>query len=154
MSPSPSVLHQTIVLLLTEMFAKLSRQSGGLAFCAPMDVILADDTIVQPDLLYVAKNRRDIVKERIQGAPDLVVEVLSSGTQRRDRLEKMDLYARHGVKEYWIVDPSAKLFDFLLNEDGRFVVLAPSADRYQFPRLPEVELQLGEFWNEFDQRLS
>jgi len=154
MSPSPTPLHQTIIVMLTEFFAKASRQSGAIAFCAPMDVVLTDDTIVQPDLLYIAKDRRSIVKERVVGPPDLVVEILSPGTERRDRLEKLDLYAKHGVSEYWIVDPVAQLFEFLFNEKGRFVVLAPHDDRFQSPCLPEIGFRLSDFWREVDERLS
>ncbi len=95
MSPSPTPYHQTLVVLLAEMLSGIARQSGGLVYCAPMDVVLADDTILQPDLLYIAKNRCDIVQNRIEGPPDLVIEILSEGTERRDRLEKLDLYALH-----------------------------------------------------------
>ena len=76
-SPSPNVLHQTIVLLLAESLLKASRKTGGKALFAPMDVILSDDTILQPDLLYVSKLRRHIIKQRVEGAPDLVIEIIS-----------------------------------------------------------------------------
>jgi Uma2 family endonuclease len=151
-SPSPTPPHQTIVFLLSEMFSKIVRRTGGIAYNAPMDVVLSDDTILQPDLLYIAKERRGIVKNRVEGPPDLVIEIIS-GTERRDRVEKLDLYARHGVAEYWIVDPAAQVIEFLVNEGGRYVVHSPANDRYQSPRLPEVEIQLAEFWREVDERL-
>jgi Uma2 family endonuclease len=153
-SPSPSLLHQAVSILLSELFLKASRNGGGLAVAAPMDVILADDTIVQPDLLYVAKQNRGIVSERIAGAPDLVVEILSPGTERRDRLEKMDLYAKFGISEFWLVDPHAQLFEFLLNEQGRFVVSASIDDVYHSTRCPEIEIDLRQFWQEVGQRLA
>ncbi len=154
MSPSPTSRHQTLVLMLVEIFAGISRFSGGMAFCAPMDVVFSDDTVLQPDLLYIAKERREIVKERIEGPPDLVIEILSPGTERRDRLAKLDLYARYGVREYWIVDPAAQLFEFLLNEEGRFVVLTQANDKFQSPRLPEVKIELASFWKEVTERLG
>jgi Uma2 family endonuclease len=151
-SPSPTSPHQTIVVLLVELLSGIARKSGGIVFCAPMDVVLSNDTILQPDVLYVAKERRPIVKRRVEGPPDLVIEVVS-GTDRRDRVEKLDLYARYGVGEYWIVDPESKLIEFLINENGRFVVQSPANDRYQSPRLPEVEIKLSTFWREVDERL-
>ena len=152
MSPSPNMLHQVIVALLLERLLNAARKTGGIAVCSPMDVILSDDTILQPDLLYISKPRRVIVKERVEGPPDLVIEVIS-GSERRDRVEKLDLYARYDVGEYWIVDPESRVFDFLVNDGGRFVVHSPADNRYQSPQLPEVEIQLADFWREVDERL-
>ncbi len=152
-SPSPNILHQVVVSLLLELLRAASRKTGSIAVCAPMDVILSDDTILQPDLLYVSKRRRGIVKQRINGAPDLVVEIIS-GSARRDRIEKLDLYARYGVAEYWIVEPDAQVIQFLINENGRFVVQSPASNRYQSSRLPEVEIQIPDFWREVDQQMS
>lgn len=152
-SPSPNVLHQTIVLLMSELMFKTARKTGGRTVLSPMDVILSDDTILQPDVLYISKGRRHIIKQRIEGPPDLVVEIIS-GSARRDRVEKLDLYARYGVSEYWIVDPQTQLIEFLLNENGRFVVQSPANDRYQSPNLPELEIQIADFWREVDQQMS
>ena len=121
-------------------------------FAAPMDVVFSDDTVLQPDLMYITKERRNVVKRRVEGPPDLVIEIIS-GTARRDRIEKLDIYSSFGVGEYWIVDPDSRLIEFLVNEGGRFVVHSPANDRYQSPRLPEVEIQLAEFWREVDERL-
>lgn len=154
MSPCPTPKHQMIVILLAEMFLNFARSSGGFTVCAPMDVVLSDDTILQPDLLYISKERRKIVQQRIEGPPDLVVEILSPGTERRDRLAKLDLYARYGVKEYWIVDPASELFEFLLNDDGRFTVLSQTSDELQSPSLPEVKIQLADFWKEVTARMA
>ena len=153
MSPSPTPRHQIITALLTELLLIAARQGGGIGLAAPMDVVLSDDTILQPDLLYIAKGRREIVKQRVEGPPDLVIEILSPGTERRDRLAKLDLYARYGVSEYWIVDPAAQLIEFLLNEEGRFVVLSQAKDEFQSPRLPEVKIELAKFWAEVTERL-
>lgn len=153
MSPSPSTLHQTVISRLIRILQRAEDVADGFMFVSPMDVILSDDTILQPDLLYIAKERCDIVGDRVEGPPDLAIEILSPGTDRRDRTEKLDLYAKYGVAEYWIVDPAAQLFEFLLLERGRFVVVQPANDRYQSPRLPEVEIDLAAFWQEVDRRL-
>jgi len=152
-SPSPNFLHQFIVGALFEILRASARQSGGAAVLSPMDVILSDDTILQPDLLYISKSRRHIIKQRVEGPPDLVIEIIS-GTSRRDRIEKLDLYAKYGVAEYWIVDPHAQLIEFLINENGRFMVQSATNDRYQSLRLPEVSIQVADFWHEVDQQMS
>ena len=90
-SPSPNPLHQTISALLTEILLRATRQGGGRMFAAPMDVVLSADSIVQPDLVYIAKQHREIVKQRIEGAPDLVIEIVSANDPRRDRVDKLNL---------------------------------------------------------------
>ena len=85
--------------------------------------MLSDTDVVQPDLLFVSHDRIGIVTpDNVQGAPDLVVEILSPATAERDRTIKLDLYAQHGVKEYWIVDPDAKTITVLLRGESRFEV--------------------------------
>lgn len=152
MSPAPRSSHQVIVLLLGETFSQISRRSGGFALCAPADVVLSDDTILQPDIFYIAKLRRGIVGDRINGPPDLVIEVLFAGAERRDRVQKLDLYAKYGVAEFWIVDPKAQHVEFLILRDGRYVITPNAADRYQSPRLPEVEIDLAAFWRDVADR--
>ena len=73
---------------------------------------------------------------------------------RRDRVEKLDLYARYAVGEYWIVDPDSQHIEFLINEAGRFVVQSPANDRYQSPSLPEVVIELADFWREVDRQMA
>ncbi len=154
-SPSPNFLHQTISLLLSEILLKAARQGGGRAFAAPMDVVLSEDSIVQPDLVYVAKERRSIVKQRIEGAPDLVIEILSESNSRRDRVDKLILYAEYGVAEYWIVDPEDRHFNFFIsNTKNEFVIQSQHDDRYQSPQLPELAIQLADFWAEVDQHVG
>lgn len=147
-SPSPNLLHQAISLVLSEFLLKSSRQGGGRAVAAPADVTLADHSIVQPDLLYIAKERREIAKSHVEGPPDLVIEILSPSNTRRDRLEKMQLYAESGVAEYWIVDPEERHFEFYLNRDGKYEVQPQRDDKFTSPRLPELAINLADFWQE------
>ena len=154
MSPSPIPLHQIVAGRLNRILQQAETADGGLALMAPMDVVLADDTVVQPDLLYIAKDRRPIVRNHIEGPPDLVIEVLSPPTECRDRLEKLDLYARYRVAEYWMVEPKKQLFEFLINQQSRFVVIPPTGGRYQSSRLPNISIDLASFWQEVDDRIS
>lgn len=88
---------------------------------APVGVRLTDDTVLGPDLLLVLKAHADRFGElAIMGAPDLVVEILSPGTAQRDLGRKRELYERHGVQEYWIVDPESRAIEVLSLADGRY----------------------------------
>lgn len=110
--PAPTTRHQQVLNNLNALVRQQVRrfQLGTVLF-SPVDVILGQGDareVVQPDLVYVATSRRDIVKlHGIEGAPDLVVEILSPGSEERDRGYKLRMYARYGIAEYWIVDPTA-----------------------------------------------
>lgn len=152
-SPSPAVPHQNAAGILFIRLYDIAAAAGGLALIAPMDVSLFEHSVVQPDVLYLTSEHRDRIDERVEGAPDLAVEVLSPGTARRDRGEKLRLYAEAGVREYWIVDPAERQIEFLINEDGRFVVALPAGREYRSAALPELRLDLVTFWEEVEKRL-
>ena len=126
MSPSPNRAHQTICLGLgTLLHAFVAEHGRGEIYIAPFDVVLSDTNVVQPDLLFVSKEQAYIVTEdNVQGPPDLVVEILSPSTAERDRSLKRALYARYGVREYWLVDPDTRTVTVLLLDDGAFVEVA------------------------------
>jgi len=109
-TPAPSPKHQEVSGNLSELLRHHVRSRGlGKVFYAPIDCILSDTTIVQPDILYVETSRLDSISARgIEGPPTLVVEILSPSTVQIDRGVKFQLYARHGVPYYWIVDPDAQ----------------------------------------------
>jgi Uma2 family endonuclease len=153
-SPSPLLLHQIVVGTLFEWLRRIARRTGGLAVTAPLDVAFAEHSIVQPDVMYISPARRAIAQQRIEGAPDLLVEVLSRGTARRDRGEKLRLYAEFDVREYWIVDPEERQIEFLVNDGGRFVVALPEGGEYRSRALPEIHLDLAAFWREVDEQLA
>ena len=121
-------------------------RNEGRAILSPMDVYLADHSTVQPDLIYVSRERSAVLRERIRGAPDLVVEILSPSTARRDLGEKLRLYAESDISEYWIVDPGAKTFEFLVNDAGAFRVRLAEAEIYRSEAVPGLELDLEAFW--------
>lgn len=154
MSPSPNPRHQVVVAAVWAALHRIARATGGIAFVAPLDVVLADHSVVQPDVIYLGPEKRGIVGERLDGVPDLVVEVLSAGTSRRDRGDKLALYAETGIREYWIVDPAERQIEFLVNEGGRFVVALPAGAVYSSQALPEVHLDLLALWREVDETLA
>jgi Uma2 family endonuclease len=109
-------------------------------------VTLAEHSIVQPDVIFISHERRQIARERIEGAPDLVVEVLSPATVGRDRGEKQQLYATAGVAEYWLVDPLTQQIEFLVREGDRFAVDLPEDGLYRSRVIPGLEIDLLSFW--------
>ena len=126
MAPSPSVMHQTVALNLTWLLHGFVKERGlGRVFIAPLDVILSEVNVVQPDLLFISNARHHILTDaNIQGAPDLVVEILSPSTASRDWRTKLDLYAEHGVQEYWVVDPDAQRVWVMARTESSLVEVA------------------------------
>lgn len=105
-TPAPTVRHQLVQARLQLLLGNyVARYDLGWLLSAPTDIVLGPLTLVEPDLLFVARRRRDVLAEReITAAPDLAVEILSPGTANADRGKKRVLYLEQGVREYWIVD--------------------------------------------------
>lgn len=123
MTPAPSLDHQDLSGRLHLILAAwVSKGAGGRLYYAPVDVHLAFDTVVQPDLLWISPERVPLIlKDRVRGAPDLVIEILSPSTARTDQTVKRERYALHGVREYWLVDPGQKSLTILSLREGGFV---------------------------------
>ena len=126
LAPAPTDKHQAIVVaLLVAMYQFVHQHGLGWVRVSPYDVVLSDTDVAQPDILFVSNARSGIITEaNIQGAPDLVVEVLSPGTARYDRGYKRTLYGRHGVLEYWLVDPAAETVEVLTAGDAGLTLAA------------------------------
>jgi len=122
MIASPTTEHQRISFNLTVAIGTHVReQSLGSLFIAPMDVVLSRRDVVQPDILFVSKDREMIITEtHIDGPPDLIVEILSPSTASLDQLVKRQLYARHGVREFWLVSPEASTVEVLELHEGAY----------------------------------
>ncbi len=111
MVPAPNIKHQRVQLkLATRLDLFIEGRALGTLLTAPCDVMLSETDVVQPDLLFVSREREHLLRDgqKVQGAPDLVIEILSPSTADRDRGKKLALYGRHGVTEYWLVDPVAE----------------------------------------------
>jgi Uma2 family endonuclease len=132
MSPTPVPGHQTLVLQLAIVIRSLGEE--GKVYVAPLDVYLDDDNVVQPDVLWIGPaSRCEIGEKHLSGAPDLVVEVLSPSTAQRDKITKFRLYEKHGVREYWIVDPTAQYIEVFNREETRFQLEGIFAPGETFP---------------------
>jgi Uma2 family endonuclease len=143
---SPVVRHQEVLGRLLRLFLDFADRSQGRAIIAPMDVRLADHSVVQPDLIYITPGRSSTIHQRIRGAPDLLVEILSPSTARRDLGEKLRLYAESDIREYWVVDPVGGTFEFLVNDGGAFRVRLAESEIYRSEAVPGLEIDLDAFW--------
>ncbi|MCC6790603.1 MAG: Uma2 family endonuclease [Thermomicrobiales bacterium] len=149
MSPAPSTLHQTIVVQLTELLNRQVREGGlGAVFVAPFDVKLSRHLVLQPDLLFVARDRLSIVSESgVNGAPDLVIEVLSPSSRQFDTGAKASLYADYGVREYWIVDPNDKTISVHALRDGRYELINRPTDAASSHILPSLTIRSADLFD-------
>jgi Uma2 family endonuclease len=121
MAPSPVTYHQRISRNIEIKLCEFVQKNNlGEIFDAPFDVVLSEENVLQPDILFISKGCSEIITERnVQGAPDLIIEIISEATEYHDREIKQKLYARFGVKEYWLVDPHEKTVEVMvLGEEG------------------------------------
>ena len=107
LNPTPIPRHQQIVRKIgVSLDHYFTAHGDGEVYFSPLDIVLAEDVVLEPDLMVIRRERMSIIgKKNIQGAPNIVIEVLSESTRRRDEIVKRKLYERYGVDEYWIVDP-------------------------------------------------
>lgn len=122
MVPAPVPYHQRVLRNLEyHLHRYVMERELGEILPAPCDLLLSETDVVQPDIFYISKARLSIIKDaNIQGAPDLVIEILSPATEQRDRGIKRKLYARAGVTEYWLVDTTAKTVEVLTLQAGTY----------------------------------
>ena len=122
MTPSPITNHQRISGRIDFELRKFVLENDcGEVFYAPYDVYFDDENVVQPDILFISKERLNIIGEKnLRGAPDLVIEILSESNAYRDLIQKKKLYAKYGVKEYWIVVPGEKTIDIHILKDKTY----------------------------------
>lgn len=148
---APRVAHQDVsrrLLLLLSAFMDDGKR--GEVFNAPLGVVLGDEAVALPDLVVILKEHSAIIKDDgIYGAPDLLVEIVSPGRARFDFHTKREVYERHGVREYWIVDPEARsVVQLALGDDGRYRTAGVHEGDASFRCvvLPDLELPLAKVW--------
>lgn len=149
-SPAPSVQHQRISMRLSSRLHLFVEENGlGEVLAAPTDVLLSRHDILQPDILFVFRERAAILTQRhVQGAPDLVVEILSVSNRQLDERLKLARYELFGVREYWIVDPLVKRVHVFLPSGNRFHRTAElsAQDILTTPLLPGFEISLSDLF--------
>jgi Uma2 family endonuclease len=151
-TPAPNPRHQRLVgALYRTLYAHVWSRGLGEVLLSPIDVILSDIAIVQPDLVYLERSRAGAVSSRgIEGPPTLAVEILSPFTAAIDRQRKRQLYARHGVPFYWIVDPDARGVEALALGPEGYAQGGRGAgeERAALPPLGDLVLDAGALWRE------
>ena len=120
---SNSTIQQHVSMHLLRQLLKVEEMGLGWVYLMPFDVVLSDHDVVQPNLMFISRERRHIITAaNVQGAPDLVVEILSPSIRKRHWTPKWELYERHGVKEMWLIDAEAGILWLMLPRDGRLEV--------------------------------
>src|SRR5262245_11521399 len=126
MSAAPVPKHQIVSMrLFSRILQFIETHRLGICLYSPIDLVLAADCVVQPDIIFIQKDRLGIIGEKyLTAAPDLVIEILSESTRQLDLVLKRSLYAEHGVREYWTVDPKAERIDIHVLENGELALKA------------------------------
>jgi Uma2 family endonuclease len=149
-TPAPVPRHQAVSRNLQRILDRyITEHRLGQLFNAPIDVILSDTTIVQPDLLVLGTDRGHFITERaVEGPPTLMVEILSPSSVRQDRITKAALYARFGVPHYWLLDPSARTLEMheLTGDAYRLIAAGRDSDRMRCGLFPGLEIDLAAVW--------
>lgn len=147
MTPSPAPIHQRVAHRLNHKISQyVDQHRPGEVYFAPLDVVLSNYNVVQPDILYISNARKGIIEDKnIQGPPDLAVEIISPYSIERDRLIKKDLYARYGVQEFWLVDFEKKCIEVLTLKENRYELVGIffSEDQLSTPLFPSLNLSVG-----------
>jgi len=134
-TPAPSSYHQLVSRRIQFLFYELERAGQGQIYDAPIDLLIPDADPAQPDLVYVTSDQEQFITKRgIEGVPELVVEILSPSTAKRDRVDKLHIYRKAGVRRYLLVDIEARTLEALLLDGENYVVeasLGPD-DEFEF----------------------
>jgi len=152
MMASPSVVHQSILMELSTQFNIWLNGKPCKVFAAPLDVRLfpkedkSDNTVVQPDLLVVCDDKK-LAKGSVNGAPDMVIEILSPSNTHSELFLKFNYYLEAGVKEYWIIDPEIKRIQVNVYENGRYICSVFKENAcVPVTVLPGLEIAFKELW--------
>jgi Uma2 family endonuclease len=154
-TPSPTIRHQRIVGRLHLVIGSwLEEHAIGQLFLSPLDVVFSEFDVVEPDLLYLSNERaaQALTTVHVRGVPELVIEIASKGTRKRDETIKRRLYERMGVSEYWVVDPEIEAIRIYRQEHGQFgrpiELSRETGDILTTPLLPGLELPLARIFRE------
>ncbi len=148
-TPAPTSGHQDVVLELAVPLRSFVKEHDlGKVFVSPIDVILSGTNIVQPDIIFIRKDRREIIADQIQGPPDLAVEVVSPPSGKRDTVDKLALYAKFAIRHYWIVSPTSRcvIVYRLAGDVYERIGLYQGEDRFESELFPGLTIDLTTLW--------
>jgi Uma2 family endonuclease len=154
-TPSPNVKHQRVLgKLFWVVQSYLEEHPVGEIFCGPLDIVLSPHDVVEPDLFYISRDRaaQVLTPQNARGAPELVIEIASTSTRKRDETIKRRLYERDGVSEYWVIDPELDSIRVYRREGDRFgravELTSERGDLLTTPLLPGLEIELARIFAE------
>ena len=154
-TPSPNVKHQRVLgKLFWAVQSYLEAHPVGEIYCAPLDIVLSPHDVVEPDLFYISHDRaaQVLTPQNARGAPELVIEIASTSTRKRDETIKRRLYERDGVSEYWVIDPELDSIRVYRREGDRFgravELTSERGDLLTTPLLPGLEIELARIFAE------
>ncbi|MDQ3657274.1 MAG: Uma2 family endonuclease, partial [Chloroflexota bacterium] len=148
-SPSPIPFHQRVLTnALYGLEAIVRPRRLGVVFAAPLSVRFDANNVVEPDIVYVSRERLDIIGPKvIDGAPDLVMEILSPNSRQRDLVRKKNLYERFGVPEYWVIDSVAKAVSIFFLVDGRYRLVPVHDEVARSVVLPDFAITFADLFD-------
>ncbi len=151
--PSPTLLHQTLILRLALFLSQMARQHGGKAFLSPVDLVLSPRVVFIPDVCFYGREKMasgDVERDpkRLRVAPDLIVEIISPSTASRDRVLKFRRYAEFGVGNYWLVDPQERTLQAFQLQSGAYAeeAVLTNADAFAPALFPGATWALSELF--------
>ena len=150
-APTPTTLHQRVSYKLQYLLLHYfwERDPKAEVFSSPIDLTLSETNVLQPDLVYVPGDSNIVEEQRINGIPELVVEIMSPSTQRKDRLSKLRIYFKAGIPHYWLVDPEVQTIEaFALLDTGEYAVRsgAEGSEAFTHTDFPGLTIELGTLW--------
>ena len=148
MSPAPNYFHQTISANLHYELMRFVKSTGiGQVTASPIDVIFDEYNTLQPDIIYISNDNKNIIKEKgVFGSPDLIIEIISRSTATKDREQKFSIYEKFKVKEYWIVDPTNKSIDIFSLVNDHLTLLSSSKEKIRSNLFSKLEINLKEIF--------
>ena len=146
MTPAPTPYHQIVSRKIMSLLIQyVEKNNLGEILYSPIDVYFSEEDVFQPDIIFISKERLNIIGEtKIKGAPDLIIEILSPATAYYDLGRKYEVYEKNGVKEYWIVHPERKSIEIYQNQEGQFklIQMAKEKDTVNSSLFKDFELNL------------
>ncbi|MCZ8355168.1 MAG: Uma2 family endonuclease [Cyclobacteriaceae bacterium] len=143
MSPAPSPQHQRISRNLFQILIQHTVNFGEV-FYSPIDLILSESIVLQPDLVFISNKKKEIITNRgIEGIPDLIVEVISPSNSYIDRVTKKEIYTTHGIPELWLVDPQSKRLEIYLPQTAQAIKVYKEDEVVMAETLPNLSFILS-----------
>ncbi|MFN8843061.1 MAG: Uma2 family endonuclease [Chryseotalea sp.] len=144
LSPAPSPLHQIITGNIFSILKDFALRQQAKVFFSPIDLILSESIVLQPDLVFISNKKKEIITNRgIEGVPDLLVEVLSPSNSYIDRVTKKEIYAAHGIPELWLVDPQSKQLEIYLPQIEQAIKIYREDEVVMAETLPTLSFTLS-----------